>query len=218
MALPTFLELVNDVLVRMREPEVSTVNENVLSKLVGKHVNDAKRQVEDSFHWNALQTIITVPTVLSTSNYTLTGSNARTKILYVWDNTNKNFIQYRPKIQMQAWLNDAGSDTGIPHYFNFNGVDSNGAQKVDVYPVPNGVYSLQFNLVVPQENLVSDTATMVVPLEPVTHLAYAKALVERGEDGGLQSSEAYALFKQVLADYIAIESGRHPEGEVWEAV
>jgi hypothetical protein len=36
MALPTYLELVNDVLVRMREPEVSTVQENVLSKLIGQ--------------------------------------------------------------------------------------------------------------------------------------------------------------------------------------
>ena len=53
MALPTYLELVNDILVRMREPEVSTVQENVLSKLVGRLVNDAKRQVEDAYSWNS---------------------------------------------------------------------------------------------------------------------------------------------------------------------
>ena len=39
MALPSYLSLVNDVLVRLREPEVTTVNENVLSKLVSKFVN-----------------------------------------------------------------------------------------------------------------------------------------------------------------------------------
>ena len=43
MALPTYLSLVNDVLVRLREPEVTTINENVLSKLVSKFVNDAKQ-------------------------------------------------------------------------------------------------------------------------------------------------------------------------------
>ena len=56
---------------------------------------------------------------------------------------------------------------------------------------------------------------MIVPSEPVIHLAYAKATVERGEDGGMQSSEAYALYKQVLADYVAIEQGRTPEDECW---
>jgi len=45
MALPTYLDLVNDVLVRLREPEVGTVNENTLSKLVGAFVNDAKRSL-----------------------------------------------------------------------------------------------------------------------------------------------------------------------------
>jgi hypothetical protein len=217
MALPTFLELVNDVLVRMREPEVSTVNENVLSKLVGKQVNDAKRQVEDSFRWNALKSTVAVPTVNGTFNYTLTGTNARTKILYVWDNTNKNYLNYEAAPVMKAWLLGTAS-VGIPHYFNFNGSDTNGAQKVDLYPIPDAVYSLQFDLIVPQANLVNDSDALYVPMEPVTHLAFAKALVERGEDGGLQSSEAYGLFKQVLSDYIAIESGRYPEGEIWEAV
>ena len=45
MALPTYLDLVNDVLVRMREPQVSSVAENTVSSLVGKYVNDAKRQI-----------------------------------------------------------------------------------------------------------------------------------------------------------------------------
>lgn len=217
MSLPTFLELVNDVLVRMREPEVSTVNENILSKLVGKQVNDAKRQVEDAFRWNALKSTVSVSTVNGTYNYTLTGTNARTKILDVWNNTEKNYLKQAAAPLMKQWLLGVG-DTGVPYYFNFNGIDSNGAQKVDLYPIPDAAYSLQFDLIIPQTNLVNDSDTMYVPMEPVTHLAYAKALVERGEDGGLQSSEAYALFRQVLADYVAIESGRYPEGEIWEAV
>ena len=49
MALPTYLSLVNDVLVRMREPQVTTVSENNVSALVGKFVNDAKRQVADAY-------------------------------------------------------------------------------------------------------------------------------------------------------------------------
>jgi len=34
---------------------------------------------------------------------------------------------------------------------------------------------------------------------------------KRGEDGGLNSSEAYALYKAMLSDYIALEATRFPE-------
>jgi hypothetical protein len=38
-------------------------------------------------------------------------------------------------------------------------------------------------------------------------------LVERGEDGGLSSSEAYTLFRSMLSDYIDLESNRYPENQ-----
>jgi hypothetical protein len=44
----TYLELVNDVLVRLRETTVSSVSETSYSSLIGKFVNDAKRQIEDA--------------------------------------------------------------------------------------------------------------------------------------------------------------------------
>ena len=43
----TYLELVNDVLTRLRETNVSTVSETNYSALIGKFVNDAKRQIVD---------------------------------------------------------------------------------------------------------------------------------------------------------------------------
>jgi hypothetical protein len=43
-------------------------------------------------------------------------------------------------------------------------------------------------------------------------------LIERGEDGGTSSSEAYALFRGMLSDAIATESTRYPEEQVFEAV
>ena len=47
--------------------------------------------------------------------------------------------------------------------------------------------------------------------------AFARALVERGEDGGLSSSEAYALYKSSLADLISLELARSPENDTFEA-
>jgi hypothetical protein len=40
-------------------------------------------------------------------------------------------------------------------------------------------------------------------------------LVDRGEDGGLSSSEAYALAKKSLGDLIALELARSPENDAW---
>jgi len=63
----TYLELVNDVLTRLRETNVSTVSETSYSALIGKFVNDAKRQIEDSYNWNVylkqLQLLLLVPQV-----------------------------------------------------------------------------------------------------------------------------------------------------------
>ena len=216
MALPTFLSLVNDVLVRLREPEVTTVNENVLSKLVGKFVNDAKRQVEDSYDWNALTTTLTANTSDGIFNYVLVGSGARFKVIEIYNNTNRYHLESRDGISMtQSFLSSASPQKGPPNYYNFNGVDSNGDTQVDVFPIPDGVYTIFFNIYQPQDELTTDAATMLVPKEPVIMLALARSLVERGEDGGLSSGEAFPLFQRALADYIAIEQSRYPELDSW---
>jgi hypothetical protein len=217
MALPTYLDLVNDVLIRMREPEVTTVNENTLSKLVGRLVNDAKRQVEDAYAWNALTDTLIIETEADTYGYVLTGSGTRFKVIDAQDNTNKAVINpLSTKLMSQYLLNN--TSPGNPMYYNFNGIHSTGDTKVDFYPVPNAGLTLYFNLYIPEPELTSDTATMLVPKEPVVLGAFARALVERGEDGGLNSSEAYGLYKSSLADAIAIESSRYVEEETWEAV
>ena len=219
MALPTYLDLVNDVLVRMREPEVTTVNQNNLSKLIGKFINDSKRQVEDAYNWNALTNTLTATTTDGVFNYALKGANHRFKVIEVYDNTSKAHLKNINTYKMTEYF--LGGDTpqkGRPMVYNFNGIDADGDTQVDLFPIPDKEYQLFFNIYDPQPDLKNDADQMKVPSEPVIMLTYARALVERGEDGGLQSSESYALFKQVLADYIAIESGRYVEEEAWVVV
>ena len=218
MALPTYLGLVNDILIRMREPEVSTVNENTLSKLVGKLVNDAKRQVEDSYNWNSLTATLTAVTESNTFNYGLTGLGTRFKVIDAYNATQKTTMRNVSTRYMNEQFMISTPVTGSPSEYNFNGVTAAGDTQVDVYPVPTGAETLMFNLFIPQDKLVNDTDTMLAPEEPVVLGAFARALVERGEDGGLNSSEAYGLYKASLADAIAIESSRYTEEETWEAV
>lgn len=218
MALPTYLDLVNDVLVRMREPEVSTVQENTLSKLIGKLVNDAKRQVEDAYNWNSLTSTLTAVTSANTFNYGLTGLGSRFKVIDAYNATKKWEMSNVSTRAMNERFIVASPMTGSPTDYNFNGITAAGDTQVDLYPIPAGVETILFNLYIPQDKLVNDSDTLLAPEEPVVLGAFARALVERGEDGGLNSSEAYALYKASLADAIALESGRYSEEDSWEAV
>lgn len=217
MALPTYLELVNDILVRLREPEVTTVQENVLSKLIGKLVNDSKRQVEDAYSWNSLTETLVIETLANTYGYVLNGSGLMFKVIDTQDITNKTTLRNISTSKMSQYLLD-DPQTAPPLYYNFNGVDVSGDTKVDFYPIPPAGLTLYFNLYVPQPDLALDSDTLLTPKNPVVLGAFARAVVERGEDGGLNSSEAYELYRASLADAIAVESSRFIEEESWEAV
>ena len=217
MALPSFLELVNDVLIRLREPSVSSINENALSAVVGKFVNDAKRQVEDAYNWNALSATLTVTTVPDVFNYGLNNSGSRFKVIDVYNQTSRTEMVGASSAYMnEQFLTNSGiPPTGSPYYYNFNGITDNGDTQVDILPIPEKPYTLFFNVYIPQVELVANTEKMLVVKEPVILLAYARSLVERGEDGGLNSSEAYSMYKSSLSDAISLESGRYVEEECW---
>jgi hypothetical protein len=207
----TYLELVNDVLVRLRESTVSTVGETTYSSLIGKFVNDAKRQIEDSYNWNVLGQTITVSTTSGTSSYALTGAGQKFRIAEALNTTNYIVLRNIAVSDMNRNLNFGTPVQGVPTEYCFSGVDGSGDTKVDLFPIPNGVYTLKFDLTIPQANLSADGTSVKVLDYLVTQSAYARALIERGEDGGTSSSEAYALFRGMLSDAIALESTRYPE-------
>ena len=207
----TYLELVNDVLVRLRESTVSTVGETTYSSLIGKFVNDAKRQIEDSYNWNCLAQTITVSTTSGTSSYALTGAGQKFRINDAINTTSLIGLRNIEFVDMNRKLNFSASSQSIPSEFCFSGVDGNGDTKVDLFPVPSGTFTLLFDLTIPQAALSADGTSVKVLDYLVTQSAYARALIERGEDGGTSSSEAYALFRGMLSDAIALESTRYPE-------
>jgi len=214
----TYLQAVNDVLVRLREEEVSTVSETTYSALIGKFVNDAKRQIEDAYEWNVLGTTVTITTTSGTYSYSLTGSGQKFRVQDVINSTSKISMENVTFAAMNRYLNFGTPSSSIPMYYTFDGVDSNYDTKVTLFPIPDGVYSIPFSLIIPQAVLSSDSTVISVPAELVVQNAYARALVERGEDGGLNSSEAYQLYKSMLSDYIATEATRYPEFGSFEAV
>ena len=211
----TYLNLVNNVLRRIREKEVTSVQSTDYSKLIGDIVNDAKDLVENSWDWSALRTTLTITTTADVFNYALTGSQNSIKELNVLNDTSNVTMQY----QTSNWFDDAylisEPVSGSPTYYTYNGVNTAGDTLVDLYPKPDGVYSLRFNCALRNPDLSADDDTLKIPAMPVVHLAVALAARERGETGGTSTQEYFAMANKYLSDAIAQDAGRRPEETIF---
>ena len=207
----SYLTIVNEVLRRLREEEVSTITQNTYSKMVGDFVNDAKRVVEDSHDWSALRTTIVVPTVENTTEYSLTNAGERVKIYSAINDTSNFFMRY----ESPNWFNNAyyisGDVTGTPDAYTFSGIDSNEDTKIRVYPKPSGVYSLRFDLIARENELTLDTSTTVLPKNAIVHNAVALLARERGETGGTTAQDYFLIADKHLSDAIALDAYKNPE-------
>jgi hypothetical protein len=188
-----------------------------MSALVGKFINDAKRECADAYDWDAFNTSVTVSTAASQyTGYSLTGAGTRFKVTNVIDTTKYGILNQTTVNAIEKRVFSTNSPQNAdPSEYAFSGVDSNGDSQIMFWPVPVGVNTIRFSLIVPESDMSSNTDTTKLPKEPIVMIALARALVERGEDGGLVSSEAYALGKKALADVIALELARSPENDAW---
>jgi hypothetical protein len=214
----TYLELVNNTLLRLREREVSTVNETAYSKLIGQLVNDAMQEIERAWDWSALRTTVSATTSTGVFSYELNGTGNAFEVINVINDTGNDFMEYRTSAQFDDWYLNSTPVSGSPKYFSWNGVSSDGDAQVDLYPKPDGAYSIRFNIIKRNPIMSTDSTTLSVPAQPVQLLAYAKAVEERGEDGGQSAASAYNTAARVLSDAIALDSARHPEELIYAPV
>ena len=214
----TYLQLVNAVLRRLREREVSSVQATAYSKLIGDFINESKSQVEAAWDWSALRSTLTLNTTANVFNYELNGAQNSFKVLDVWNDSDDTEMQYKASSWFNREFLTASPQLGTPLYYNFNGVSADGDTQVDLYPIPDAAYALRFNITLRNQELSADTDNMVIPKRPVILLATAMAIEERGEDGGQQSMNAYAASQSALADEIAMDAARHPEDTIWYSV
>ena len=214
----TFLNIMNNVLRRLREEEATTVTGSTYIKMVGDFINDAKQLVEEANDWSALRETIVVTTAASDNDYSLTGGGDNVKVMSVINDTQNCFMGYQTK----DWFNDslyiADEVQGAPKYYTYNGLDSNGDTQVLVSPTPDGVYSLRFDVIKRQAPLTSNTDTLLVPAQPVIHLAVALLARERGETGGTSTAAYFPIANKYLSDAIAIDAAKHPEEMVFRTI
>ncbi len=211
----TYLECVNRVLRRLRENEVTTVNETPYSKLIGDLVNVVKVEIENSWNWSALRTTLTATTTDSLFNYVLVDSGTRFRVLDVVNDTEDVFMEERSSRWFDEQFLMSSVQHSAPIYYNFNGVNSNGDTQIDLYPIPDGVYNIRINVILPQQELVADSTQIQIPANLLVEGALARAISERGDDGGYAEQEQ--RYRSLAADLIAIEASIRQDETIWRA-
>ena len=210
-----YLAAINSVLVRLRERTVESINENEYSSLIATLINDSIQEVEQAWDWSALRNSLTVTTSNGIFNYELNGAKNDVKVLSVVNATTQSDVDY----QTANWFNDRyltpSPATGSPSYWSFNGVGTDGDTLIDLYPKPDGVYEVRFNVVKRSEDLVAEADRIYCPHRPIVLLAYAKAVEERGEDNGQTGNTAYMAANNSLSNAIALDASKHPEETIW---
>ena len=210
----TYRELINEVLIRLREETIATdwsgnINDSTTvtdyQKVIGSMVNDAKRSIESYHDWMTLRETADIATVDGTKNYSLS-SGQEFKVIDVVNNATGNQLVQVSK----AYLNRTRyptDPTGEPHYYGFNGADASNNLKVDLSPVPTEVQTISFDIVKYQDVLTSASTVLKIPSKPVILGAFARAVSERGEDGGTQSSLAAQEAGAAISQAVIMDSG-----------
>ena len=210
----TFREAINEVLIRLREDTISSdwsgdINDSATisayQKVIGALVNDAKRSIESYNDWLVLRQTVDISTVAATKNYNLS-SGQDFKILDVVNNsTGTQLIQVS-----KAYLNNIKyptDPTGEPLYYGFNGADASNNLKVDLSPIPTEAHTISFDIVKHKDGLTEAATVISIPTKPLILGAWARAIAERGEDGGTQASIIADEASIAISQAIMMDSG-----------
>ncbi len=230
----TYREIINSVLRRLREDTIdsdwsgdlydsTTVTD--YQKLIGELVNDSKKQVESYHDWQALRETFNIKTKAGNMQYTLgdatRGAGISFKVLDV-------ICQETGTILKQVgndWLNKqtfplANIQSGEPTKYALNGISVAATNRepdfnIDLYPVPNSVQTISFNIVGAQKELKEADQVLRTPSQPTILGAWSKAIAERGEDGGTISSGVAAEARDALNMAVQLDSSNMEYERDW---
>ena len=209
-----YLELVNGVLMRLREPTITTVRENQdpVANLAKTFVNDAKRHVENAHSWNATRKVWEFDTVVGQASYVLPETSNGARItgvqrdgwhLHQWDL--KTIVHGIPT-------------SGLIFRWAWDGTDDEGNISMRFDPIPDEVSKIEVLGWRSLPDLKDDTDMLRIPDQPVLYYALALAARERGEVGGQTATELFGMAQQYISDAIALDSNLSPTEMTWAVV
>lgn len=210
----TYLELVNNVLTRLREPMITSVrkSEDAVVNIVKNLVNDAKRHVEMTHSWNATRKLWQFTTELGKLSYILEDTKGGCRIskvmvdghsIHQWD--------------LQTLIHQSNK-TGLAYRYAYDGTDSEGNISIRFDPIPDEgqIIHVLGHQVLP--DLKEDGDEVRLPAQPVLYYALALAARERGEVGGQTAQELFSMASQYISDAIALDANLSPTEKTWAVV
>jgi hypothetical protein len=215
----TYLQMVNGVLTRLREDNVTTVdgNDDVVVLLVKDFINDAKRQVENAHTWTALATEWEFTTTPNDPSVVLTNTASSCIIDYIYDDNGVELNQAdRSYVRKQS--KQAGSTTNTPRVFCIDGVGPNSDLKLKLFPTPKEAEDYTVYGFKGSDDLTADTDTCHIAPLAIIYMATAMAARERGEVGGQTPQELLLLAKEYLLSAVAQDATNSDLENIWTTV
>ncbi|MHC4371644.1 MAG: hypothetical protein ACYSW8_28855 [Planctomycetota bacterium] len=230
----TATALLNKVLIGLRQDAIASGTSTITDAyhlLLLQYLNEAKEEVEESWEWQSLRSTVTQSLVASTVEYTISGTNDRSKLLYnqgfhghsnllesgsrgfgalpcVWDVTDDG--EYR--LAEVSWeeierLHFTDSDETTDRVSRFALMNDGTNLKIKVWPTPSEARTLKLRLYIPEAEAAANSMQTAVtaPARPIYALALWKANAERGEEIAAPGGFAESAYRKALTDAIARE-------------
>ena len=197
----TQLEMVNSILLRLREDSVSTVNETSYSRLLAKFINDAKADVEDTNHeWSMYENEIDISILNDgTRVYAVTGSNERSYLMRNWNDeqvpaaydvtsgeVGQLFDCPLKLLRKERALTNTIQDVTIPRTFAVKYNNSNVGWDIELLWGSTTARTFRSYWYIPQDPLATDgsddNTVIQLPNRPIELRALSYAVIERGEE------------------------------------
>ena len=215
-----YTDLVNEVLIRMREDTVDsiggsrlTITDDPVVDIVKLSINDAKRLVEDAHTWNSLRHDWSFTSVVGQHTYGLEGAEGFSTLDTVYDSRGQELRNVPLSYIHKKSANQPANNT--PMYWAANGIDANADLAIRLFSTPKESLTYTVHGFKRTPDLDIDSDILVVPSKPVIYMAFALAARERGEAGGAQASELFAMADQYLKDAVALDAANSGLDNDW---
>lgn len=214
----TFLQLVNQVLKRLREDEVNAIPDDGYPALVAGFVNDAKEEIEDKGPWYSLRSTVNRTMTVGEDNVDFTAETNDRSYLMFTNNIPQIYIStageerhlqlVQPNEMANLWLFNPDTPNATPDYVSYT-KDETGLM-FRVFPAPDAALTLRARLVIPQDALEDDADELSIPSGPVWRLALLMAMEERGEEFAGPLARAEQRYNSALNDAMSADFLRDP--------
>ena len=225
----TLLQMVNKLLIRLREDEVDSTNSSDYSVLMVAFINEGLSMVQDAFMWKSQDTVVEIALTDGTRDYTAVGTtypsmlrmvDGNAQVFLEESNGQEVPLKLVPEHVLERLYRQDTTKTGKPTHFSLVPEATADAWTLRFHPIPDGTYTVNAKFWVPQEELAADgtdDATSILPPNlPVYSYALMMAANERGEEMGEPGNLLERKFINDLGAAVEVAVKADEAGNIYE--